>query len=784
MKKLLLYALFFLAFSFSSAVHAQTKLYQRDTSIKVIVAGKEQSLAWCGGFNSPQFAMADLNNDGLPDLVVFENWGSLRTFINVGTPGNYSFKYVPEYANNFPAVYSYCIMADYNRDGIPDLFEEGNFGFAVYRGYYNESNQLCFNFYQDLWYTNDSRTNGYPGNAFTNPGGDIPAIVDVDNDGDLDFIAYNIVGGNMNWYRNIQEEEGLPNDTIRIALWSNCWGEVYQGYARTHTLASPCDNSTLNYMGIPPERVADSGTERVTHSGNTPCLFDYDMDGDYDYLDGSISFNQMTFLLNGRIPMNPSGNDTMVYQDTMWQSISDTTGTGTEINLAQWPAAFNLDIDGDGKKDLLISPNTNDENYKCVWYYKNYTTPGHPDWRFQSDTFLVDETIDLGNAAYPMLFDYNKDGLPDLFIGSDGYYQPSTGTLQSRISYYQNTGTPGNPVFTLITKDFLGLSSYNFQGIAPSFGDIDGDGKADLIIGHSDGTLSYFQNEAASDSVTPNWGLAQLDLKDMNGDTINVSGYAAPFMYDIDKDGKKDLVIGNVYGTIQYYENVNVRPGSVNLKLISTQLGHISVDPKYNFGTYSTIYLGPIDTSGVDYLIMGANSGNIYKFTGFQSGDTTATYTMLDSQFSYIDSFDNAYAHLGQEIGIFDNYRTSLTIGDIAGDGGFEMITGNIKGGCELYKWKTQSTVGVPVNTNNEAGALKLYPNPASDELQLYWSGMLQSAVAVNIINMEGQVLYSATLPALAQHAVIPVGALPPGMYVCQLQSGVNRYYSKFTIAR
>ncbi len=609
---------------------AQAKMYYPDTSIKVFAYGNQQTLAWCGGFNNPQFSMGDLNHDGLQDLVVFEPWLGVTTFINEGTPGHPNYRYAPEYALNFPPVYDYLILADYNCDSIPDLFQQGSTGISVYKGYYNAHNQLCFTYYQDLYYNNDLDAHG-AANAFNNPG-DIPAIVDVDNDGDLDFIAYNITGGFMNLYKNMQVEMHLPCDSIHIALKDECWGKVYQGFYRTHYLAETCDNSSL-LRGT-------GGSNRTTHSGNTPCLFDWDMDGDYDYLDGSVSFNQMTFLQNGRIPDNPSGADTMVYQDTTWQS------SGMPINIPIWPAAFNIDIDQDGKKDLLISPNggTGAMNYNNIWFYKNYTTPGVPDWRFQSDSFLADKSIDLGTAAYPVLFDYNKDGKPDMFIGSDGYRQTG-GLLRSRVSYYLNTSTPGNPSFTLQTNDFLGINSYNFEGATPAMGDIDNDGISDMILGHTDGSLSYFKNIAASETVAPVWQLAQLQLTDMNGDTINVGDHAAPFIYDIDKDGKKDLVIGGGNGYLQYYRNISTVPGTIILQLVNTRLGGVRADPVRNAGNYSVPFIGPIDSTGVDYLLLGSNSGNIYKYTGFQTGDTTATYTMVDSQYAYIDSIYNAYAH-------------------------------------------------------------------------------------------------------------------------------------------
>lgn len=714
--------------------------------------------------------MGDLNHDGLQDLVVFEPWNSVRTFINKGTAGNPNYRYAPEYELTFPAVYDYLILADYNCDGIPDLFDQGSTGFEVYRGYYNAYGMLAFTFYEQLFYSNDAYAGG-PVNAFNNPG-DIPAIVDVDHDGDLDFIAYDISGGWMNLYKGVRIEKGLPCDSLVIQLKDRCWGRVYQGFYRTHMMPYTCDETHLG---------SKSGGKK-THSGNTPCLFDWDMDGDYDYLDGSVSFNEMTFLKNGRIEKG-SGPDSMVWQDSLWQ-----TG-GKMIEIPTFPAAFNVDIDQDGKKDLLIAPNApglGSENYKCIWYYKNYSTPGVPDWRFQSDSFLTDKTIDLGTAAYPMFFDYDKDGKPDLFIGSDGYYQ-SPGVLKSKISYFRNTSTTGNASFTLQTRDFLSISADSFKGASPAFGDIDGDGKADMILGHADGTLSYFKNIATSDTVTPNWQLTELMLTDMNGDTINVGGHAAPFIYDIDKDGKKDLIIGDIYGAIEYYQNVSVTPGTISLKLVNTQLGHKRVDSTRFYGNDAAPFIGKIDSTGVEYLMVGSNSGNIYRFTGFQSGDTTATYTILDVNYSYIDSTHSLYNHPGSLSGVYDNLRTTLTIGDINNDGNYYMFVGNVRGGIENYRLKVYTPLPIDHTSTrsvNEDGRILVYPNPANDVLNISWNGMAQDQVHITFLNMAGQSLFSKTADASLAHTAISLSGLPAGVYVCQLQSGVNRYYSKFTVIR
>ncbi len=743
----------------------QGAVYLPNTSIKVYAYGNEQTMAWCGGFNNPQLQMADLNKDGIQDLVVFEPYIGVRTFINNGTAGNPIYVYAPQYALNFPAISDYMLLKDYNCDGIPDLFDEGNTGFAASRGYYNAQNQLCFAYYKNLFYHNDSSVNGWV-NAYNNPS-DIPAIVDIDNDGDIDFLSYNVIGGNINFYKNMRVEKGLPCDSIVIVLADRCWGRVYQATQRTHTLKYTCDESKLNL---------NPALNKVTHQGNTLCLFDYDGDGDYDYLDGNISFNEMTFLQNGRIPYEQSGPDSMVFQDTTWPK------NGHSIEMPTWPAAFSVDVDQDGKTDIVVAPNlqNSSDNYKCIWFYKNESTAGHPSYVFQSDTFLVDRSIDLGTAAYPALFDYNKDGKPDLIVGSDGYYQ-SNGSLKSRLSYYLNTSTPGNPSFTLQTTNFLNIDAYDYRGAAPTFGDLDNDGKQDMLIGHSDGTLSLFTNAAATDNVQPNWqpDLAQQPLKDLNNNIITVNNNAAPFIYDLNKDGKPDLIIGSLSGSLTYYKNVSTIPGVVLLLHITDTLGGVMSDPKLGFGGYSTPFIGKLDNTGQDYLLMGSSSGSLYRFDGFETGVDNGDFRKLDDQYSYIDSDYQVYKG---GTGQYGNLRSAPVVGDIDNDGKYEMFVGMVYGGIQLYKQSANAGI---TNVNAAQGMdINVYPNPAKNDLTIAFNETLKENAQVRIINIAGQQLFATTAVAGKQSMNIPLAGLPSGMYICILEVNNTKYYNRFTVLK
>src|SRR4029077_17429025 len=118
---------------------------------------------------------------------------------------------------------------------------------------------------------------------------DIPGVADIDGDGDLDFVSYDETGFLINYYKNCRVEENLPCDSIKICLSTKCWGKSVQGFIREQQLHYSCD--TLNYL---------NSCRTTLHTGNTICLVDIEHDGDYDYLNGNLSFADIQFLKNGK----------------------------------------------------------------------------------------------------------------------------------------------------------------------------------------------------------------------------------------------------------------------------------------------------------------------------------------------------------------------------------------------------------------------------------------------------------------------------------------------------
>src|SRR5690606_38523305 len=98
--------------------------------------------------------------------------------------------------------------------------------------------------------------------------------------------------------------------------------------------------------------------------------------------------------------------------------------------------------------------------------------------------------------------------------------------------------------------------------------------------------------------------------------------FAAPFIYDIDKDGKKDLIIGCQLGYLYYYKNTNTSAGTLSLQKITDKLGNVKANPKSLFSGFSVPYIGKMDNTGTEYLVLGSDIGDLFRFDGFQSGNT------------------------------------------------------------------------------------------------------------------------------------------------------------------
>lgn len=109
----------------------------------------------------------------------------------------------------------------------------------VFQGYF-EDNTLKFNFfyfnYPNCTYCNplqvwfpDQDQPGFWNNLPIAPT-DMPAVDDIDGDGDLDILTFDPAGGHIWFVQNQSVELGFGTDSLRFRLADKCWGRFYEGW--------------------------------------------------------------------------------------------------------------------------------------------------------------------------------------------------------------------------------------------------------------------------------------------------------------------------------------------------------------------------------------------------------------------------------------------------------------------------------------------------------------------------------------------------------------------------
>ncbi len=165
------------------------------------------------------------------------------------------------------------------------------------------------------------------------------------------------------------------------------------------------------------------------------------------------------------------------------------------------------DLDNDGDLDLLVGAyydyETQDYYFAGIYYFENTGTATEP--QFAEGILNPFGATFVYYQSLPTLADLDDDGDLDLLMGD--IYQYYSGSISSKLVYFENIGDKENPEFDERQENPFGLSGGDYLSY-PCFADMDDDGDLDLFVGQANasdydyGSLLYFENEGAS-SVEP-----------------------------------------------------------------------------------------------------------------------------------------------------------------------------------------------------------------------------------------------------------------------------------------
>lgn len=573
----------------TTSLFAQGKFGFEYTGIyKLIENGDSLKNAWAGGLNSPQFSTIDLNLDNQPDLVVFDRSGSrIVPFLRVMVNGSLRYRYAPQYRKYFPNISNWMLLRDYNCDGKQDIFCYTPSGVGVYE---NVSDTVL----KFQWALPGNYLESWYGSSYINllvMSIDIPGIVDIDYDGDLDMFTYS-QGSTVEFHEN-KSPCGLQYERTSL-----CWGRFEENQLTSKIVLNGCPANVpkTDETGLPS---LDNSTKAL-HAGSTTLFLDLNGDSLHDILIGDVSYTNCVAGFNNGL----RDSAVVTALDTLFPSYN------TPVDIFLFPAFYYEDVTFDGVPDLLAAPNDQisfkDKNGS--WMYKNNGTKMNPNFALQDTAWLQREMIDLGAGAAPVLVDLTTDGLMDLVVANIGQLKKD-GNFKSYLSYYKNVGNTNGPKFELITNDLANISTLNLgKNLLPTFGDLDGDIDQDMILGCIDGKLYYFENTGGFNN--PNFVFSASNFLG-----FDVGGSSAPHLFDIDDDGDLDLFIGNESGTISFYSNDGTSP--LSFTLVNQNFGGVDVRSRNtNQGFSVPWFYRNADTVS---LFVGSNDLGVIQFDSITS---------------------------------------------------------------------------------------------------------------------------------------------------------------------